>query len=102
VQPNGPGKKVTLYNTYPEGDHYVIETEEGAIDIREICFCGELSIEEKLVPLAVTSTYEHFGNGGLISQYAAFAPQEMPGGKFSLELHRIGEDGETHILLRRA
>ena len=39
--------------------------------------------------------------GEVISQLAAFAPHSVLGMNFAVELHRMGEDGETHVLMRR-
>ena len=39
--------------------------------------------------------------GETISQVATFAPHDMAGNRLSLEFHRMGEDGETYVLLRK-
>ena len=101
VVPNGAGKKITLEAAYAENDYFVIETELGPVPIRAIRFRGELCIVENSIPLAVTKHYRQSDSGELISQLAGFAPQQMLGHEFSLELHRMGEDGETHVILRR-
>lgn len=49
----------------------------------------------------MTAEYRHLETGQPISQIAAFAPQEIQGMRFSMELHRIAESGETHITLRK-
>jgi hypothetical protein len=100
--PNGPEKKVQLHVTYAnDEDHFVIETSAGEIRVQAIVFYGELRIRETLVPLSVTAEYRHAETGEPISQLAAFAPQAMHGMKLSMEMHRMAESGETHIILRR-
>ena len=100
--PNHPGKKVRLHVTYTnDEDHFVVETSVGAIRVQAIIFEGELRIEETLVPLSVTAEYRHAETGQPISQLAAFAPQTVHGMKLSMEMHRMAESGETHIVLRR-
>ena len=69
--------------------------------MQAILFEGELRIKESLVLLSVTAEYRDAEAGQPISQLAAFAPQEMHGMKFSMEVHRMAESGETHIILRR-
>jgi hypothetical protein len=101
VQPNGPSKKVRIHNTCPEGEFYIVETPLGPINIHEIDFIGELQVEVTSAPLVTTTRYEHAEDRTLISQLAGFAPHELLGRKYSLEFHRMGEDGETHVLLRR-
>lgn len=94
-------RKVQLRAEYPIEDHYVVETAAGAIPIPAILFRGELRIVRTAIPLTTTKRYVHSGNETVISQIAATAPMNMHGGQFSLEFHRMGDDGETHVLLRR-
>lgn len=100
--PNGAGKKVRLHVTFEsDDDHFVIETSVGAVRLRAIIFEGELRIRETLVPLSVTAEYRHAETGQLISQLAAFTPQTIHGMKLKMEMHRMAESGETHIVLRQ-
>lgn len=100
--PNETGKKIRLRTRYAnDEDHFIVETKLGPIRIEEIVYFGELSVRETLVPLASTSEYRDTETGNVISQVAAFEPQEMHGMKFSVEMHRIGETGETHVIMRR-
>jgi hypothetical protein len=100
--PNGPGKKVRLHVQYSnDEDHFVIETGSGPIRVQAILFQGDLHIKETVVPLSITAEYRHAETGETISQLAAFAPQEIHGMKFSMEMHRIADCGETHIIMRR-
>jgi hypothetical protein len=102
LEPSGPGKKVTLHAHYPsDHDHFVIDTEFGEVRVEVIIFHGELTTIETLVPVNVTSRYRNLETGATISQVAAFSPQEIAGKRVALELHRMGEDGETHVILRR-
>lgn len=101
LQPNGPGRPITLIAQYPEDDHFVVETAVGVVPIREIAFVGELAIRETLVPLSVTAEYRHDDDGKMIAQVAQFSPQTIAGMKFAVELHHIAETGCTHAVLRR-
>lgn len=102
VEPNGGGKQVKLHVEYPDDtDHFVIETSLGEVRIRAIVFDGELFLKESLVPLENTAEYAHADTGESISQVASFAPQQINGINFSLEMHRLAETGETHITMRR-
>jgi hypothetical protein len=100
LEENGPGRRVHLYAIYPDADHYVVDTDLGPIRIRAIDFQGELRIERSGMPLSMTNRYEHISDGSVISQVAAFTPIDLQGAHYSLELHRMGEDGEIHILIR--
>lgn len=100
--PNGPGKKVRLHVHYTnDEDHFVVETSVGPIRVKSILFKGELRIKEVLAPLSVAAEYRHVETGQPISQMAAFAPQNIHGKKFSMEMHRMAESGEIHVVLRR-
>jgi hypothetical protein len=102
VEPNGEGKKIKLQVNYEnENDHFVVETILGDIRVKSILFYGELSIEQRSVPLTVTSEYRQSDGTGTISQVAGFEPQKILGHEFALELHKLGETGETHVLLRK-
>lgn len=102
VLPNGPSKKVRLRGQYSnDDDHFVVETKLGPIRVQAILFEGELSVKETLVPLSVTAEYVRSETGEMISQLAAFAPQEIHGMNFSIEMHRMADSGETHVTLRR-
>lgn len=102
IEPNGEGKKVKLQVNYEnENDHFVVDTELGEIRIKSIVFYGELSIEQRSLPLTVTSEYRQNDGGEVISKVAGFESQEIFGHKFSLELHKLEETGETHVILRK-
>jgi hypothetical protein len=102
VVTNGPGKNVELTVRYENDDsHFVLETRVGRIRVRSIIFRGELFVKETFVPLLVTAEYRHLETGQPISQIAAFGAQEIHGMKFSMELHRMSDSGDTHITLRK-
>jgi len=102
LEPNGPGKKITLCVQYTnDDDHFVVGTSLGAIRVEAIVFYGELSVRETLIPLTVTAEYRRTETGESISQLASFAPQLIHGMRFAVEMHRIAESGETHVILRR-
>jgi len=99
---NGSGKKIKLYVNYEsDTDHFVVDTEFGEIRVRSIVFYGELSIEQRFIPLTVTSEYRKSKDGAVISKVAQFAPQEILGHEFSLEMHKLEDTGATHVLMRK-
>ncbi|MBI5042437.1 MAG: restriction endonuclease [Nitrospirae bacterium] len=98
---NGPEKKICLRANYIDDDHFVVETTEGLVRVRTIIFDGEVRLKETLIPLMGISEYRHAKTGEVISQFASFAPQSIHGMKFSTEMHKIGDTGETHVILRR-
>jgi hypothetical protein len=98
---NGPEKRIRLHVNYPDDDHFVVEMTEGPVRLRAVVFDGELRLKETLVPLMVTAEYLHTDTGEMISQVASFAPQSIHGMKLSIEMHKMGDTGETHVILRR-
>lgn len=102
IEPNGRTSSISLRVKYTnDDDHFVIDTDVGAVRVEEIVFTGELSITESQIPIGVTAEYRHTDSGELISQVASFQPQTIQDSKFSLEMHRLTETGETHIMMRR-
>jgi hypothetical protein len=102
VQVDSESRAVHLHVRYEnDDDHFVIDTPVGPVRVEAIRFVGTLKVSESLVPLTVTSEYRSLETGEVISQVAAFAPHEIQGMHLSLELHRLGETGETHVLLRK-
>lgn len=98
---NGPEKRIRLQANYADDDHFVVDTIEGLVRLRAIVFDGELRLKETLVPLTITAEYCHSDTGEVISQVASFAPQSIHGIKFSTEMHKMGDTGETHVIFRR-
>lgn len=103
LEPGDPSRRVKIHAQYPnDSDHFVVITAVGEARIEVIAFEGELVVSETLVPVDVTSRYKSLETGETISQVAAFAPQVMGGNRVALEFHRMGEDGETYVILRKA
>ena len=98
---NGPEKKIRLQNNYPDDDYFVAETTKGPVRLRAIIFDGEIRSKEILLPLMTTAEYRHADTGEVISQVASFAPQSINGMKFTTELHKMEDSGETHVIIRR-
>lgn len=98
---NGPEKHIRLRANYPANDHFVVETTKGTVRVRAILFEGEIRLKETLVPLLTTAEYRQADTEEAISQVASFAPQSIHGMKFSTEMHKMGDTGETHVILRR-
>ncbi len=71
------------------------------VQIQEIICQGELVVMESMVPISVTEEYRHTETGEPISQVALFAPQQVEGLKFSLEMHRLASTGEMHLVMRK-
>lgn len=101
LENNGPEKQIRLQANYTDDDHFVIETSEGAVQLRAIVFEGEIRIKETLSPLMHTAEYRRTDSGEVISQSASFEPHSILGMKISTELHKMSDTGETHLVLRR-
>jgi hypothetical protein len=99
IEPGSPGKKITLRVHYPSGDHLVIDTELGEVCVEGILFQGELAVIETLSFVNTASRYSNLETGKAISQVVTFASQEIAGKHVSLEFHRMGENGETYVIL---
>jgi hypothetical protein len=101
VDINGRAKKVALHVSYTnDHDHFVVDTKLGAVRAEVIVFHGELTAVESLVPVDARAKYISVGTGETISQVVAFEPRGICGQSMALELHRMGEDGETYVMLR--
>ena len=102
LQPGDPSMQVKLRAQYTnDRDHFVVRTALGDVRIEAIVFDGELVAIETLIPIVSTSSYRSIETGETISQVATFAPHDMAGNRLALEFHRMGEDGETYVLLRK-
>ena len=99
--PNGEAKRVRLHATYSKEDHFVVDVARGAVDIPAIVFEGELRLKENQIPMIYTGEYHSATDGEPISQLVSFGPQSIMGMKFAVELHRVAQTGETHVVLRR-
>lgn len=98
---NGDAKPLSFQADYPEEDHFIIETEVGLINIKSIIFTGTACLKCTEIPLFATSEYRNADTGEVVSQVATFEPQSIHGMKFSTEMHKIEQTGETHIILRK-
>jgi hypothetical protein len=96
----GQSRTIRIDAKYPS-DRFEVATSAGPVKLPAIRFAGEIRIEKEILPLITAKRYQRNSDSGAISQLAAFAPIETASGSFALELHRMGEDGETHVLLRR-
>lgn len=103
VVPDAGAKPVSFVVEYTnDEDHFVIDTENGPVRVRQIHFSGELQCTtEDSLGLVATSEYRNVESGEVISQVATFEPLVLEGGtSMSLELHKLTETGETHIVMR--
>lgn len=98
--PNGESKRVQLHADYTDGDHFVIDTPLGPVTLPAIVYLGELRLKETMVPLTYTAEYRRSTTGESISQVVSFAPTTAMGMNFAIEMHRLAETGETHVILR--
>jgi hypothetical protein len=102
LAPIGQGRAIKLHARYTnDEDHFVVDTEKGPVRIVAIHFEGDLTVAEQLVPLEMTAEYRQVDTGELISQIASYAPQAVRGSTFTVELHRLADTGETHVLVKR-
>jgi hypothetical protein len=100
VTADGPPKLVRLLARYSD-EHFVVETVAGPVAIREIRFTGELRINKTRLPIVYTGEYRDAHSGAPISQVVTYAPQSVMGSQFALELHKLAETGETHVIMRK-
>jgi Restriction endonuclease len=101
LEPNGVAKLVRVVNRYPDHDHFEISTKAGVVSIKEISFTGEVRLNEFKLPIIYTGEYRDSKTGAPISQVVTYAPQSIMGQKFSTELHKMAQTGETHVILRK-
>lgn len=101
IDVNGTAKRVPLHVNYTnDHDHFVVDTKLGAVRAEVIVFQGELTAVESVVPIDANSTYRNAQTGETISQVVTFEPRSIYGKSVTLELHRMGENGETYVVLR--
>ena len=101
ISPCERGKKVDLQVRYSnDNDHFVMDVEAESIRVRDIRFVGELLVVESNIPINLVAEYKG-AEAGVISQFVSFSPWEVNGTTFSIELHRMGDGGETHVVMRR-
>jgi hypothetical protein len=101
LEPNGPGKYVHLRVSYPDDrSHFVVDTEHGPVRLTEILFSGELSNKETTVPASSVQEYVRDATGEVIAQSAAFMIDSQAL-RLSLEMHRLADTGQIHIVARK-
>ena len=96
----GQTREVVMHANYPE-KRFTVVTGAGPIQLPGIVFAGEIWIEKQMIPMVSSALYQRDSGQETISQLAAFAPIETQHGNFALEFHRMGEKGETHVVVRR-
>jgi len=102
VLPNGASKDVRIHARYSDAaNRYSIDISRKRIDILSILYIGELSIVSKENHIAFSGRYQSDLGDTVHSEVVSYEPMEMFGGQFSLEMHNIGETGETHVTLRK-
>lgn len=102
VQPNGEIKRVKIHARYPNSeDRYSIELSHGRIGVESLNFIGELSVTTTELPIAFSARYKDHVGESVHSEVVGYEPMEALGSQFTMELHKIGETGETHITLRK-
>lgn len=101
VEPGGPARPLVLRVLYPnDNSHFVVNTELGNVRVCRIDFQAELSVTTTHVPVTRLSDYVRSDSEASISQSAAFEFSAL-GAQLSLEMHKLGESGETHLVLRK-
>lgn len=99
--PNQPGKPVEVKAIYAsDKSHPIIDTALGPVRITEILFGGEVTLVQSQATLARTQEYTRTESTNSISQSAGFMIP-MNGQKFSLEMHRLTETREIHLVVRK-
>jgi hypothetical protein len=94
-------KAVRIRAEYPGDDHFAIDTPVGAVRVAWIGFMGRLQVKQANIPMEALKQYSHDGSGDVIAQSAVLAPVAVGDLSIALELHNLGESGETHIVLRK-
>ncbi len=97
--PLGGSKKINLRAIYPQDNsHYVVETKQGNVRIREILFQGEITLRIEAIPLAAVKQYSNTSSNEDIATTASFN-FNVDGRTLELSFNKIADTGETHILL---
>jgi len=101
VEHNAPARPLIMQVSYPNDEsHFVINTELGGVRVVRIDFHAELSVRATQIPVARLSDYVRSDSGDSIAQSAAFEFSVL-GCQLSLEMHKLGESGETKIVVRK-
>jgi hypothetical protein len=100
VEYNAPARPAIIQVFYPNDDsHFIVHTELGDVRVVRIDFHAELSVRKTEIPMARLSDYVRSDSGDSIAQSAAFECFAL-GYQLSFEMHKLGESGETQIVLR--
>ena len=100
LEENGEPRSVNIHAVYNnDSSHYLVNTVEGPVRIMSILFQGEFSLKTKKIPIANIQQYQG-SETTPISQSATF-PLEINKESYSIEFHKLGDTGETHVLLRK-
>jgi len=97
--PEGGSKKIKLRATYPQDDsHYIVETKQENVRIREILFQGEINVAIETIPIAAIKKYTNISSGEEIAATASFN-FDVDGKSLEMSFHKIAETGETHVVV---
>ena len=100
--PQGGSKEIILRAAYPQDNsHYVIETKQGNIRIKEILFQGKITLAIEDIPIAAIKKYTNISSGVDIATTASFN-FDVDGRPLEISFHKIADTGETHVLLSGA
>lgn len=98
---DGPGRRVKVTAQYvSDVDHFVIDTECGPARVHEIDFSGLLTVSETVLPISIGNEYKINETAEVLSQVAVFSPIDVQGQRLTVEMHRLAETGEVHVLVR--
>jgi hypothetical protein len=101
VEHNAPARPAIIQVFYPNDDsHFLVHTELGDVRVVRIDFHAELSVRTTQIPVTRLSDYVRSDSGDSIAQSAAFEFSAL-GYQLSLEMHKLGESGETRIVVRK-
>lgn len=102
MQPDVGQRTINIHAKFANlDDRFSVETEHGVIPIESIYFTGSLVVTETQKSVAFAGQYRSFDSESVFSEVVSFEPLEFDGKKFALEMHNIGETGETQVMLRR-
>lgn len=101
LTPEGPPRHLRVRAEYLVDDYFVIDLPGGqTVRVVAIEFDGELFVRENKLPLVAAAEYRIVEDGRIVSQVATFAPTDIHGRKFALEIHKLAATGEQHVGLR--
>lgn len=99
---DGPSKPVKIHVRCSTPDLTVaIETPRASVKIDSLVFTGELSLRKSDHSPSFMRRYQAYDGSTAFSDVVAFEPMKIGGKMWSLEMHKVSETGETHVMLRR-